>query len=463
MRSMMPVRFWVVWLSALGFILGSSALASAQTAGETGAGLTSTLTVTPGQRGGIKIAVVPFAWESAAPPPSQEQDVARVIRSNFNRSGKFEALREDRYGELPTTAADVNLGFWKLAKQEYVVVGRVTDNPDGTFRISYELLKTANEKRLLGFAEIGRPGDLRRVAHRIADTIYEQILGVRGAFDTQVAYVTSTGVGRDITYRLWVAHSDGFNPIAIAKNNEPFLSPAWSPDGKRLAYVSFERLANRSEPGRSSIIVQELASGVRKAYSSFRGINGAPAFSPDGTRLAMTLSRTGNPEITVMDFASGKLTQLTRHYAIDTEPQWSPDGQQLFFTSDRGGKPQIYRMAATGGDPVRISFKGEYNARVSVGFDGNLLAMVQGNGNVYRIAALDRSRGDPGTTTIITDGRLDESPSLAPNASMVLYAAREGTRGVLYAAAVDGTRLKQRLASSEGDVREPAWGPFRPR
>jgi TolB protein len=431
--------------------------------GEPGTGLNSTLTLTPGQKGGIKIAIVPFAWESAAMPPTQDQDVARVIRADMNRSGKFVALRDDLYSQLPKTSAEVDYGFWKDAAQQYVVVGRISDNPDGTFRISYELLKTATQERLLGFSEMARAGDLRRPAHRIADAIYEKILGVRGAFDTQVAYVTSTGVGRDIVYRLWVAHADGFNPIAIAKNNEPFMSPTWSPDGKRIAYVSFERLSNRSEPGRSSIIIQEIASGVRKAYASFRGINGAPAFSPDGGRLALTLSRGGNPEINVLDFASGKFTQLTRHYSIDTEPQFSPDGSQIFFTSDRGGKPQIYRMPSSGGDAVRVSFQGEYNARVSVSFDGNLLAMVQGNGNIYRIAAIDRSRGEPGLTRVLTNGRLDESPSLSPNAGMVLYAAREGTRGVLYAAAVEGTLNKQRLASSEGDVREPAWGPFRPR
>lgn len=252
-----------------------------------------------------------------------------------------------------------------------------------------------------------------------------------------------------------VADSDGFNPQTVVRSREPLLSPAWSPDGKRLAYVSFER-------GNSSIYIQELTTGSRQVVAAYRGINGAPAFSPDGSKLALTLSQSGNPEIYVMDIASRRTTQITRHFAIDTEPQWMPDGATILFTSDRAGKPQIYSVPASGGDATRVSFQGEYNARATIGYQGKTLAMAQGSGNVYRIAVLDRSRGGAGDMRLISPGNLDESPSFAPNGSMILYAAREGKRGVLFAVSADG-RVRQRLVLADGDVREPAWGPFRQR
>jgi TolB protein len=308
---------------------------------------------------------------------------------------------------------------------------------------------------LLSLSMPARASNVRRAAHQVADQIYEKILGVRGAFDTRIAYVTATGLGQGIEYRLMVADSDGFNPQTLVRSREPLLSPAWSPDGKRIAYVSFQK-------GSSAVYIVELATGVGATdpVSSAKGINGAPAFSPDGTKLALTLSKSGNPEIYVMDIASRSLKQITNHFGIDTEAVWMPDGQSLLFTSDRGGKPQIYQVAASGGEAKRVSFTGEYNARATVSFDGKKIAMAQGAGNVYRIAVLDRSFGGSGRWQTISPGNLDESPSFAPNASMILYATKQGRRGVLYAVSADG-RVRQRLVLSDGDVREPAWSPYR--
>jgi TolB protein len=405
-----------------------------------------------GSASALPIAVVPFAFEGAGLPP--DTDLAAIVGADFNRCGQFRALPRQDVVEFPVRQVDVKFPTWKVLKQDYLVIGRVLDAEGGALRIEFELFDVNRQSRLLGLAVGARPNDLRGAAHQIADLIYEKILGVRGAFWTRIAYITSVGTTPNIQYSLLVADSDGFNPQTVVRSREPLLSPAWSPDGKKLAYVSFER-------GNSSIYIQEIATGSRQVVASYKGINGAPAFSPDGTRLALTLSMSGNPEIHVMDLASRKSTQLTRHFSIDTEPHWLPDGQSLVFTSDRAGKPQIYQIPAAGGEPTRLSFQGEYNAKASVAYDSKRFAMVQGNGNVYRIAVLDRSLGG-GETRLLSPGNLDESPSFAPNGSMLLYAAREGRRGVLYAVSTDG-RVRQRLVLADGDVREPAWSPFRQR
>ena len=405
--------------------------------------------ITP-RAGAIPIAVVPFGWQSAG---VSDTDIAAVIRSDLDRTGQFVALRNDRYIEVPNTSAEVKFETWRALKQNYVVVGRVLDTPNNTYRIEFSLMAVGTQKVDLGIAITARPNDLRAAAHQIADMIYEKITGVRGAFSTRIAYVTSTGLGVKRQYKLIVADSDGYNPTPMVTSNKPLLSPAWSPDSRRLAYVSFERDA-------SAIYVHELSTGARRLLSANRGINGSPSFSPDGTKVALTLSRTGNPEIYSMDLASGALTQLTKSFSIDTEPVWMPGGQQVLFTSDRGGRPQIYRMNADGSDVRRLTFEGTENARASVSADGKRIAVAQGQRNVYSIAMIDRERGEPGLVSKVSHGRLDESPSFAPNGMMILYAAREGGRGYLVASSVDG-QTTQRISIVEGDVREPAWSPFR--
>lgn len=406
--------------------------------------------ITDGSRTADPIAVVPFAFEGAGLPP--ETDVSEIVRADLARSGKFFTLARRDIVEFPTRESEIKFGTWRLLKQNYLVVGRVADAGDGALRVEFELFDVARQTRMIGLAISGQRTAMRDVAHQIADLVYEKVLGERGAFWTRIAYVTSVGLGQNTQYALMVADSDGFNPQVVVRSREPLMSPAWSPDGRRLAYVSFER-------GNSSIYIQDLSTGSRELISAKKGINGGPAFSPDGSRLAVNLSYAGNPDIYIMDLASRSERRLTNHFAIDVEAAWMPDGKSIVFTSDRSGKPQLYEVAVSGGDATRLTFEGQYNARATICCDGKKIAMAQGNGNVYRITVFDRATG---TYSQISPGNMDESPSFAPNGSMVLYAATEGPRGVLYAVSSDG-RVRQRLVLADGDVREPAWGPFRQR
>ncbi len=430
------------WFALLLFTL-VPALASAQQQG-------LEIDIIGGNASALPITVVPMPYQgSAAAPPT---DVSAVVRADLERSGAFRTLPEARITERPTRGGEIQYPTWQALRQDYIVVGRVVDAGDGGYRVEYELFDVAKQERLLGLAMTARSNALRDVAHQMADAIYEKILGVRGAFWTRIAYITAAGTGKATRYALMVADSDGFNPQTVVRSAEPLLSPSWSPDGRKLAYVSFES-------GNSAIYIQDISTGAREKIASFRGINGAPSFSPDGRQLALTLSRSGNPEIYVMDLGSRSLRQLTTTSAIDTEPVWSPDGGSIYFTSDRGGRPQIYRVPASGGSASRVTFEGNYNATASIGFDGKKIAVVQGSGNNYRIALMDTSLGGARWTSL-SPGSLDESPSFAPNASMVLYAAREGGRGVLYAVSADA-RVRQRLVVANADVREPAWSPYR--
>ncbi|BCX88453.1 TolB protein [Methylomarinovum tepidoasis] len=426
-------RFLASWLG-LALLLCSAARAEL------------TIEITRGIEGAIPIAVAPFAWTGPTPPPV---DVAAVIRADLARSGQFRPLPPQDMLTRPAAVPEaVNWRVWQTLGQDYLVIGQVESPSPERYEVQFHLLDVYRKEALAGYRLPARPAGLRKTAHRIADILYEKITGRPGAFATRIAYVIVTEADGRRIYRLQIADADGYNPRTVVISPEPLMSPAWSPDGQQIAYVSFERR-------RPAIYVQTLATGAREKIAAFPGINGAPAWSPDGGRLALTLSKDGSPDIYVLDLASRRLRRLTHSFAIDTEPAWSPDGKRLVFTSDRGGSPQIYTIPAGGGAVRRLTFQGNYNARATFSPDGGKLALVHG-GQGYRIAVLDLASG---RLQVLTDGPLDESPSFAPNGSMILYATQAGGRGQLAAVSVDG-RVRQRLGTEQGDVREPAWSPF---
>ena len=406
-----------------------------------------TIEITQGMEGAIPVAVVPFGWSgnTAAAP----ENLAAIISADLNRSGRIETLADRDLIAHPTEGAQVQFQNWRMVKVDDLVIGKVTGNADGTFTVQFELYDVFRGNQLIGSSFPSSRDDLRRVAHHISDLIYEKLTGEQGAFNTQIAYVTTSGSTKNKSYTLLVADSDGYNPQTILTSDQPLMSPSWSPDGRQVAYVSFEKKS-------AEIYIQEVATGSRRKLAAFKGINGAPAWSPNGRQLALTLSRDGNPEIYIMDVSSGALRRLTSGSAIDTEPVWTPDASSIIFTSDRGGSAQLYRVPVGGGKAQRLTFEGKYNAGADVSPDGRKIAMVHGNNGNYRIAVLDL---DSGLLRILTDGPLDESPSFSPNGSMIIYATRAGNREVLSAVSVDG-RFRQRLSLQAGNVREPVWSPF---
>lgn len=405
--------------------------------------------ITEGVEGAVPIAIIPF--ERKGMPVTRPLGVSEIVASDLQRSGKFAPIEEDKLISRPQSLEAVNFKLWRVASIDHIVIGQINVIAPSQYEIQFRLIDVFKGSQVLGYEFTANDNNLRGISHKISDLIYEHIVGQKGAFDTKIAYVTlERKVGFQPTYKLQVADTDGYNPQTVLTSTQPIMSPSWSPDGTRVAYVSFE---NR----RSEIFVQHLLTQQREKVSSREGINGAPIWSPDGRKLAMTLSKGGNTDIFVMDLATKKLNQVTKHWGIDTEPAWLPDSKEIIFTSSRSGKPQLYRKSINGGKSKRLTFEGKYNANAEVSPDGKTLVFVSGEGNVFKIALMDL---ETGFTQMLTDGQLDESPSFAPNGSMVLYATQDGGRSVLAAVSNDG-RFKQRLVLSEGDVREPTWSPFR--
>ncbi len=408
-----------------------------------------TIEITQGVKGAMPIAIVPFTWEG--PSPTAPLDMTKVVTDNLYRSGRFSPLPERDMLARPNDPSKVNFKNWRVLGVENLVIGKVRVAANNQYIVQFVLFDVFRSTQITGQTfHVGKISDLRKTAHQISDVIYEALLDERGAFDTKVAYVTqSQDRSGKPRYSLQVADADGHGPQAVLNSSEPLMSPSWSPDGRKLAYVTFEG-------GRSSIYTQDVYQGKREKISGFKGINGAPAWSPDGTRMALVLSKDGSPDIYVMNLLNKKLTRLTTSYGIDTEPVWTRGGDAIVFTSDRGGKPQLYQVTLSNRQVKRLTFEGNYNARATLSPDGRMVAMVHGNGNRYQIAVMDLENG---AMQVLTDTSLDESPSFAPNGSMIIYATESRNKGVLSAVSVDG-RVHQRLVLQEGDAREPVWAPY---
>ena len=405
-----------------------------------------TIEITKGVDVGIPIAIVPFSWKGAA---VAGESMSNVIEADLTRSGRFDSIPSTDFLQKPHNAKQVRFKDWRLIKADNLVVGGIEQSGAGTYRVKFQLLDVYTGKTLAGYQYNVPSSKLRTVAHQISDIIYEKLTGEKGAFNTKVAYVTVQKSKKGRRYLLQVADSDGFSPQTILESHQPLMSPAWSPDARKLAYVSFEKK-------RSMIYVQRLSDGKRENIASFKGINSAPAFSPDGSKLAFVSSKEGNTEIYVLDLRTRAIKRLTHHHGIDTEPSWMPNGKGLVFTSSRSGQPQVYRMNADGSGVKRITYSGKYNARPSLSADGKLMVMISRSNGLYHVATLNLQSKEMNN---LTSTILDESPSFAPNGRMVLYASEQNNKGVLAAVSSDG-RVRQTLRFLQGDVREPAWSPY---
>ncbi|MBS3803370.1 MAG: Tol-Pal system protein TolB [Oleiphilaceae bacterium] len=400
--------------------------------------------ITEGADSAIPLAVVPFATSGELPA---EADVGQIVRDDLAMSGEFKPLASERMLSLPSRGEDVFYRDWNLLGQRYLLVGE-TSRAGDQVNVRYELFDVNREERLMGETASSSVGGLRSLAHHISDKVYEAITGIPGAFSTRLAFVTLEMEGDKRSYKLQVSDVDGKRARVRLESDEPIMSPSWSPDARSLAYVSFET-------GRPAIYTHELATGKRTRLASFSGLNSAPSWSPDGRSMLMTLSKDGNAEIYRMNLETRALKRLTNHWGIDTEASWHPSGKGFLFTSDRSGAPQVYRMDSDAAEPRRLTFGSRYNARPRFGDDGRFVFYVHQRESAFHIARMDLKTGEE---TILTRSKLDESPSVAPNGRMLIYATQQGGQNVLMVASVSGG-ANYTLPAATGDVRDPAWSP----
>jgi len=399
-----------------------------------------TIEIVGGAGTAIPIAIVPFAGESTFP-----LGISGVVAADLNRSGMFKMVSPDAVVPRPVKADDVQPDAWRARGADAVVVGSMQPLPDGRVEVRFALVDVVKKTTLAAITYTVAPPQFRATAHKIADVIYEKLTGDPGVFSTRIAYITKSGP----RYQLLVADADGSDPQTIVTSNEPLLSPRWSPDGTRIAYVSFEAK-------KPVVYVQNLATGGRQAVANFRGSNSSPAWSPDGRRLAVTLTKDGGSQLYLMNADGSSAQRVMTSGAIDTEAHFMPDGKSILFTSDRGGSPQIYRLNLGNGAVERLTFDGTYNVSPRPFPDGKGFAFVRRDGGRFQIASQDFASRQ---VQVLTGGPGDESPSIAPNGKLILYANEVGGRGILAAVSSDG-RIKQRLVAPASDVREPAWGPY---
>ena len=402
-----------------------------------------TIEITGGGTQQIPIAIVPFGQESSA--QANQQSLSQIINADLRRSGLFKVLETAGVASRPTDVSQIKYAEWQALQAQAMVVGNVEVLAGNRLKVSFKLADVLKQTQLAGSEYNITPSQLRLTAHKIADVIYQKLTGDTAIFASRIAYINKTK-GR---YALQVADADGENPQTVVSSSEPIISPAWSPDGSQIAYVSFEKK-------KPIIFIQSLLTGQRLTLANFKGNNSAPSWSPDGSKLAIVLTYAANSQIYTINADGTGLKQLLKSNAIDTEPQWSLDAKWLYFSSDRGGKPQIYKVSSMGGEAQRVTFEGNYNVSPRFSPDGKSLAMIRNEGGKFRVALQDLTTGQ---VQLLSDGAQDESPSFAPNGRVLLYATRVGGRGALAAVSSDG-RVKQRLSESGGDIREPAWGPL---
>ena len=406
------------------------------------------LVVSTGSDRAIPIAVVPFGWQGGAVLP---EDLATVIGNDLRNSGMYEPIPRQNMISLPTSAAEIIYRDWQALGAQYVMVGSIV--PSGArLQVQFALFNVATQQQVVAGTVGGTTDQLRDMAHHIADQAFEKLTGIKGAFSTKMLYVTAERFGVNNTrYTLQRSDYDGARGVTLLQSREPILSPRYAPDGRRIAYVSFEQRRPR-------IFMQHIDTGRREQLTNFEGLNGAPAFSPDGNRLAFVLSKDGNPEIYVMDLGSRQIQRVTNSGSIETEPFWGKDGQTLYFTSDRAGKPQIYKQSIYGGAAQRVTFTGNYNANPKLSADEKTLVMIhrQDGFTNFKVAAQDLVTS---RLRILSETSLDDSPTVAPNGTMLIYATRQQGRGVLMLVSTNG-RVRLPIPTAQGDVREPSWSPF---